>query len=215
MTRTTPIVEDQERPLIWARDPDPLSLELDPRYQQGWVDGIAHSMVVEEARARRRDRLGIIAVLAAAGALIAVGFVAGRASAAPRPAPEHQSPATPGRLTAQGPTGVPLPSGPERSQATAGSAPEVVSPPPARTPSTSSTTGVASWFDDGPGLYAAVPSWHFGDRRYHVRVTAGDRSVIVTVRDFCGCPGGRVIDRSPEAFARLAPLSRGLVRVTV
>ena len=75
--------------------------------------------------------------------------------------------------------------------------------------------GLASWYDDGPGLYAAVPSWRFGDRPYQVRVTAGDRSVVATVRDFCGCPGERIIDLSPAAFAELAPLSAGLVPVMV
>lgn len=75
--------------------------------------------------------------------------------------------------------------------------------------------GLASWYDDGSGLYAAVPSWRFGDTPYRVRVTGNGRSVVVTVRDFCGCPGDRIIDLSADAFARLAPLSRGLLPVTV
>ena len=80
-------------------------------------------------------------------------------------------------------------------------------------------SGRASWYADGAGLYAAVNSYRWGDPRYSVRVCAGTRCVIVTVRDFCQChtgaPGEKLIDLSPEAFARLAPLSRGVVRVTV
>ena len=47
----------------------------------------------------------------------------------------------------------------------------------------------------------------------------GSRCVTVTLSDFCSCYAGtdseRLIDLSPDAFSRLAPLSRGLVRVTV
>jgi Lytic transglycolase len=78
--------------------------------------------------------------------------------------------------------------------------------------------GDATWYDDGPGLYAAVPSWRFGDRPYDVRVClqSDHRTCVdVEVRDFCGCPGDRIIDLSPRAFARLAPLWAGVVPVTV
>jgi rare lipoprotein A (peptidoglycan hydrolase) len=81
-------------------------------------------------------------------------------------------------------------------------------------------TGTASWYDDGPGFYGAVHSWHWGDQPYRVKVTApSGRSVTVTIRDYCGCPGGRLIDLSPEAFSQLAGqpgLGVGLIRgVTV
>jgi rare lipoprotein A (peptidoglycan hydrolase) len=95
------------------------------------------------------------------------------------------------------PLGAPLPSEP------------IVTEPPAI------ASGLASWYDDGPGLYGAVPSWRFGDRPYQVRVSAGGRSVVVTVRDFCGCPGARIIDLSPSAFRELAPLARGVIPVTI
>lgn len=75
--------------------------------------------------------------------------------------------------------------------------------------------GVASWYDDGPGLYGAVHSWRFGDRPYRLTVSSGSRSVVVTVRDYCACPDQRVIDLSPAAFSRLAPLSRGLIYVDI
>ena len=46
-------------------------------------------------------------------------------------------------------------------------------------------------------------------------VSANGRSVTVTLSDFCQCFGTRLLDLSDDAFARLAPLSRGLVHVTV
>lgn len=93
-------------------------------------------------------------------------------------------------------------------------------PTPVPRPAADVLEGTASWYDDGPGLYAAVHSYRFGDPVYDVivRVPGGD-SVRVRVRDHCACYVGtsreRLIDLSPDAFAKLAPLSRGLVRVTV
>ena len=75
---------------------------------------------------------------------------------------------------------------------------------------------MASWYDDGPGLYAAVNSFRFGDKPYRVTVWYEGRHVTVVVRDHCNCYTGtareRAIDLSPEAFAELAPLSRGLIK---
>lgn len=78
-------------------------------------------------------------------------------------------------------------------------------------------TGIATWYRDPrkSGLYAAVPGWHWGDTPYRLRVCGGRGCVTVTVSDACGCPGGRIIDLSPLAFSRLAPLSKGVLRVTV
>lgn len=82
-------------------------------------------------------------------------------------------------------------------------------------------TGTASWYDDGPGLYAAVNSFRWGDDPYDLTVCLrdGSKCVTVTVRDHCQChvgtPKERLIDLSPAAFRRLGPLSRGLLRVTV
>jgi len=80
--------------------------------------------------------------------------------------------------------------------------------------------GTATWYGTGPGAgHAAAgpelrralgPGW----RGTTVQVCA-DRCVTVVVDDWCGCPGGRVIDLSDEDFARLAPLSVGVLRVTV
>jgi hypothetical protein len=80
--------------------------------------------------------------------------------------------------------------------------------------------GVASYYldpKDPNGLYAAVPTWTFGDEPYDVTVCRPENGacVKVTVRDFCACPNGRIIDLSRDAFAKLATLARGLIEVTV
>jgi hypothetical protein len=73
--------------------------------------------------------------------------------------------------------------------------------------------GEASWYSFAPGngLTAAHPSLPFGTV---VTVTnlANGRSVQVVINDR-GPFGGRIIDLSDEAFARIAPLSQGVARV--
>jgi hypothetical protein len=82
-------------------------------------------------------------------------------------------------------------------------------------PGTGSTwqTGSASWYDPPwSGLTAAHPWLPFGTR---VAVTdlASGRSVTVVIDDRGPFGEGRVIDLSPEAFAALSPLGRGLLHV--
>jgi hypothetical protein len=73
--------------------------------------------------------------------------------------------------------------------------------------------GEASWysFAPGDGLTAAHPWLPFGTV---VRVTnlANGKSVTVVINDR-GPFGGRIIDLSDEAFARIAPLSQGVCQV--
>lgn len=84
--------------------------------------------------------------------------------------------------------------------------------------------GTATWYCGSRctrghpgGLFAAAgdelrtPGW----RGRRVTVTSGGRSVVVTLVDTCACRGARVIDLYADAFRRLAPLSRGVVRVEV
>jgi rare lipoprotein A (peptidoglycan hydrolase) len=49
-----------------------------------------------------------------------------------------------------------------------------------------------------------------------VSVCSG-RCVVVRLSDWCLCTGngGRLIDLSDDAFAQLAPLSRGVIRVSI
>jgi hypothetical protein len=104
--------------------------------------------------------------------------------------------------------------------------------PPTK-PSTSSrrVSGKATWYcvagvsdchykypdRGGADLYAAaggeirIGKW----RGRVVNVCAGSKCVRVKLVDWCGCPGSRIIDLYGDAFRRLAPLGRGVVRVTV
>jgi hypothetical protein len=76
-----------------------------------------------------------------------------------------------------------------------------------------SQTGAATWYDPPwSGLTAAHPWLPFGT---HVTVTdlATGRSVTVVIDDRGPFSPGRIIDLSPEAFAQLAPLGHGVLRV--
>ena len=68
-----------------------------------------------------------------------------------------------------------------------------------------------------PAKLGAVPG--YDGTPYLARVSRGSRSVVVRVVSFCAC-GDRagkstVIDLSPAAFVELAPLSAGVIDVTV
>jgi len=87
------------------------------------------------------------------------------------------------------------------------------SPPPAPAPSGPHwRVGPASWYDH-PGLTAASPWLPFGTK---VKVTnlSNGRTVTVVINDR-GPFGGRIIDLSREAFADIAPLGEGVVRVRI
>ena len=81
------------------------------------------------------------------------------------------------------------------------------------TQSTTTQVGEASWYSFAPGvgLTAAHPWLPFGTV---VTVTniANGKTVQVVINDR-GPFGGRIIDLSDEAFARIAPLSQGVCRV--
>ena len=80
--------------------------------------------------------------------------------------------------------------------------------------------GEATWFrgETGAcgtplrGLYAAHRRWPCGSL---VSVRRGDRHVFVRIKDRGPYSEGRVIDLSPKAFRRLAPLSRGVIDVRI
>jgi uncharacterized protein YabE (DUF348 family) len=74
-------------------------------------------------------------------------------------------------------------------------------------------TGEASWysFAPGDGLTAAHPWLPFGTVVTVTNLANGD-SVRVVINDR-GPFGGRIIDLSDEAFARIAPLSQGVCQV--
>lgn len=80
--------------------------------------------------------------------------------------------------------------------------------------------GTATWYGTGPGAGEAAAGSELRRalgrhwRGTIVRVCA-TRCVRVRLSDWCGCPGPRVVDLAVADFRRLAPLSRGVVRVRV
>lgn len=99
-------------------------------------------------------------------------------------------------------------------------------PTPGRAAPSVRVRGKATWYcgagsrcprGHAPGeLVAAIDRkdtpWDKGDV---VTVTYRGRSVTVRIVDVCACKGSRVIDLSAAAFRALAPLSRGVITVTV
>jgi G5 domain/Lytic transglycolase len=78
-----------------------------------------------------------------------------------------------------------------------------------------SQTGQATWYDPPwSGLTAAHPWLPFGTQVVVTDVTTGS-SVTVTISDRGPFSPGRIIDLSPEAFEALAPLGRGVLRVSL
>lgn len=112
------------------------------------------------------------------------------------------------------PTGAPQPADTERRH--------TERPTPSGASRPAAVVGTASWFDAGPGHYAALPGYHAGTVvRLVVCGSEGDRSTCLTVavvtscQCYVGTPSERIVDLSRDAFAQLAPLSRGLVRVSI
>lgn len=77
-------------------------------------------------------------------------------------------------------------------------------------------SGIASWYN-APTIHdaAAGPPLRVGNWRGRlVTVRYGSRSVVLRLTDWCQCPR-RLIDVDDQAFKQLAPLSKGLLKVTV
>ena len=81
--------------------------------------------------------------------------------------------------------------------------------------------GRATWYPASGMIAAAGPALrHYLGRHWRgtlVDVCSGGRCVVVRVSDWCACrgSGGRLIDLSADAFAQLAPLSRGVIPVEI
>jgi len=111
------------------------------------------------------------------------------------------------------PTTTPVPSSPSPTV-------QVRGPGPTRQPRTThSLRGSSTWFRSPAGVSAAGPTLRDalgpGWRGQRVRVCYEGRCVVTVLGDWCACPGGRVIDLAAPLFARLAPLSRGVLKVKV
>jgi rare lipoprotein A (peptidoglycan hydrolase) len=111
---------------------------------------------------------------------------------------------------------------PARPRASTVVAPHVVvaAPPPAQVthvvapaPPAHVEEGLASWYDAPPGTCAS-PSLPFGSVLTVTNVATG-ATTTCRVDDRGPYAGGRVIDLSPDVFARLAPLGVGVATVRV
>jgi len=76
-------------------------------------------------------------------------------------------------------------------------------------------TGQATWYDPPWSGYSAAHPWLPFGTVVSVTDLATGRSVTVTVDDRGPFSPGRIVDLSPEAFGALAPLGRGVLRVSL
>jgi hypothetical protein len=183
--------------------------------------------------------LGWVAVAAlvvvAMLAIAFVGYLAAPREADTSTAPQPGAPGLSGSVgsSAQAPASAsrsPLPGAPRPAERPAvdgrGETPQPAgAPAPTGGIGSAMIGGLATHYDNGPGLYgAAGPLLREalgGDpafRGQRVEVCA-DECVTVRLVDWCACGdrGGipTIIDLSPQAFARLAPLTAGVIPVTI
>ena len=91
-----------------------------------------------------------------------------------------------------------------------------------KAPSVAALTGVASWYSyfegqaaAGPALRVALgPNWR-GKIVETCSANDPSRCVRVQLTDMCQCLSTRLVDLDARDFARLAPLSQGLLNVEV
>lgn len=138
--------------------------------------------------------------------IVALAGPTGAAAPTPVPTPERSIEFRPVVLVSPSPSPAP-------------SRPAVSARPASPRPSRAVLGGIASWYRWREGEAAAGPELRrFLGPRWRgttVRVCVGSRCVAVRLTDWCGCPGGRVVDLDVRSFAVLAPLSSGLVEVEV
>lgn len=154
--------------------------------------------------------------------ILALALAGGHLAAAPSSGPESTA-GVDVSASASAPSQSPASwhSAPARAAVAIPSASNTASETDLRLPGSPRITAIASWYRDPrkSGLYAAMPAYRWGMKPWRVEVCTVTRCVVVRVSDHCQCHVGtrkvRGIDLSPDAFARLSPLSRGLVRVTI
>lgn len=198
------------------------------------VSRMARSRSASRAPIRRARSWRLVASLAL------VATIASPVLAIPR---SNDEPAIPPTFTPLAPVPSPEPSRPPPGIGVEGARPSDPGRPVVRVPespvivvarpdqpshtdrSAGTVRGTASWYCGhgsactrgyaGGPFAAAGPSLRVGDwRGRSVLVRAGSHEVRVTLIDWCACPH-RTLDLYSDAFSRLAPLSRGLVKVTV
>jgi len=87
--------------------------------------------------------------------------------------------------------------------------PTTTTQPPANT-----ATGIATWYGEAPDGRCASPSLPFGTE-LTVRDDATGVTITCLVDDREADNPGRVVDLSPEGFSTMAPLSQGVITVTI
>jgi hypothetical protein len=117
-----------------------------------------------------------------------------------------------------GPTGQP-PSPTTGKRAASSEVPATATPSPGKPRATTrpaqGRSGVATWFRAPAGTAAAGPALRAAlGRDWRGRVVTVN-GIRVRLTDWCACGHGRIIDLNAGTFARIAPLSRGVVTVTV
>lgn len=228
------------------RDPDPLDVQagvppalrmkrLHPAvvrehreiYIRGYVAGLAAPV------RRRHGRFAWVAVVLATIALVLTAFWTGHVTAAPRPAAQvTPSELSVGSLETEPALRTEAPSTPVPSSAPApqpsggiGQPASYCKPGHCETPApqprivSHGTSGEATWFDVGPGIYAAIRPdlGHKGD----LAIVCGGapfHCVSAPITDVCACLGpnsDRLIDLSIDAFRSFADPSAGVLRITL
>jgi len=87
--------------------------------------------------------------------------------------------------------------------------------PPPKPKIISSQIGFASWYSFIPGDFAASRFFKKGTKLL-VTNLSNQKQVIVTINDFGPQPWtGRILDLEKNAFAKLAPLSLGVIKVKI
>jgi rare lipoprotein A (peptidoglycan hydrolase) len=79
---------------------------------------------------------------------------------------------------------------------------------------TDTATGLATWYAEAPPGRCASPSLPFGTE-LTIRDDATGAVITCLVDDREADNPGRVVDLSPEGFSDMAPLSQGVITVTV
>jgi len=151
----------------------------------------------------------LLAIAVVVAFWIAVALFVGAVLATPRPAQQtttgFRAEITVGRTGAS--SALVVRDAPKYSTVAAGTA---VMPP--------SITGQATWYSWHPGQAAAGPGLRAwlgkGWRGTTVQVCA-KTCISTRLTDWCACKGERIIDLDSRSFRALAPLSQGIVPVTV
>jgi len=105
---------------------------------------------------------------------------------------------------------------PPTTTTTTAAKPQISSTPPASGSGGNTATGIATWYSEAPAGTCASPSLPFGTTLNIVDLATGVSITCVVEDREAQNPGlNRVVDLSTEGFTELAPLSQGVITVTI